>query len=508
MSVQYDLSLTTTTSDLNLLPMPEKGKGQIGIARNNDILYFRVIDSSGHRIVDTNEGSLKDKAQNIGELKKRLKDLWPPREVSAEQKKQVIKAVRSVLSIKEIEDGLGILGSNEWYKLQAFVLQSKHRSPTTAAKMAHVLGIEAPPGDKNWTPEKDKHWDPDYTKTTKDYFELANYCDDSDSGLDVAKRTGFWNVIKPGMIELADDIVSYQTTQDVIYTRLQEVIDNFDMDNNSPSVAEKLAELERRWNQQNPSAESLTIKKRLISAYTRLHREADERAKKAGKLEVLVTGFHNNLLSSQVKFEGDYNNYQSKYGTQGKAVTDLRRDRDLLQQELDQRRNKERDEIIALGTSPLYLILWPIGILIMAGVQIGVGVDLALLREKIKKLVGQVDDKNKELTTKEKFMTGYESMRTMTFETSNSINKVLPAIAQLKDGWHALAADLENIVRVLNKGGGGDSAIDDWFMAGTGLKTARRRWEDLADRADYFRKNATIREAPSPRAFVEALKAA
>ncbi len=507
MSVQYDLRLTTTTADLDSLPAPEKGKGRLGIARNNDVLYFRVIDSSGIKIVDTNEGSLNEKAQNIVELKKRLNGLWPPHVVSPEEKKRVIKAVRSVLLIQEIEDGLGILGKSEWFNLQAFVLQSKYRSPTTAAKMALALGIVAPPGDTNWAPEKDKHWDPAYTKTMKDYFDLANYCDDSDSGLDVAQQTGFWNVIKPGMIGLADDIVSYEVTQKVIYTRLQRILDDLDLGNDMPSVAAKLAELERLWNQSNPPIESLTIKKKLTDLYTRLHQQADERAKKAGKLEVLVTGFHVNLISSQTKFELDYDTYKNKFGLESVAVEELRKDRDALQKQLDQGRKKELDEIIVLGTSPLYLILWPFGPLIMAGIQIGVGVDLALLRAKIQKLIGDVADKNKELSTKEKFMAGYESMRTMTQNTSNDIKKVLPAIATLKDGWHTLAADLEDMVRVLNQGGG-DAAEENWMMAETGLENARVRWADLAERADYFRKNATIQQASSPSAFVEALRAA
>lgn len=507
MSVQYDLRLTTTTADLNSLPAPEKGKGMLGIARNNDVLYFRVIDSSGHKIVDTSEGSLNGKAQNIVELKKRLNGLWPPHVVRPDEKKQVIKAVKSVLSVQEIEDGLGILGKAEWLNLQAFVLQCKHRNPTTPARMALVLGIEAPLGDINWNPEKDKHWDPAYTKTMKDYFDLANYCDDSDSGLDVAQRTGFWNVIKPGMIALADDIVSYEATQKVIYKHLEQVLAAFDLGNDSPSVTAKLAELERLWNQSNPPIESLTIKKKLTELFTRLHEQADKRAKKAEKLEVLVTGFYDNLMSSQAKFELDYDNYKNKFGLQSVAVKELQKTRDALQSQLDQGRKKERDEIIVLGTSPLYLILWPFGPLIMAGIQIGVGVDLALLRAKIQKLIADVADKNKELSTKEKFMAGYESMRTMTLNTSNDIKQVLPSIARLKDGWHTLAADLEDMVGVLNQGGG-DAAEESWMMAEVSLENARDRWADLAERADYFRKNATIREASSPRAFVEALRAA
>lgn len=507
MSVQYDLRLTTTTADLNSLPAPERGKGMLGIARNNDVLYFRVIDSSGNKIVDTNEGSLNGTAQNIVELKKRLNGKWPPHVVSPDEKKQVIKAVRSVLSIQEIEDGLGILGKAEWFKLQAFVLQSKHSSPTTAAKMALALGIKAPPGAQNWAPEKDKHWDHDYTKTMKDYFDLANYCDDSDSGLDVAQRTGFWNVIKPGMIGLADDIVSYEVTQKVIYAKLEQVLDALDLGNDLPSVAAKLAELERLWNQSNPPIESGNTKKKITQLFTHLHKEADERAKKAEKLEVLVTGFHDNLVSSKAKFELDYDNYKNKFGLQSVAVKELQKTRDALQSQLDQGRKKERDEIIVLGTSPLYLILWPFGPLIMAGVQIGVGVHLKILREEIQKLIADVADKNKELTTKEKFMTGYESMRTMTLNTTNDIKKVLPAIATLKDGWHSLAADLGDVVKVLNQGVG-KAAEESWMMAEVSLENARVRWADLAERADYFRKNATIREASSPRAFVDALQEA
>jgi hypothetical protein len=505
MSVQYDLSLTTTIPELNSLSAPKKGTGRIGIAKNDDVLYFRVFDSSGNQVVETDERSLKDKAQNIGELKKRLKGLWPPHVVSPDEKKRIIKSVRSVVSIKEIEDGLGILGTDAWFKLQAFVLQCKHHSPTTVNKMAQTLGMERPPNNPNWDPQKEKSWDPDYTKTTKDYFDLANYCDDSD--LAIAEKTGFWNVIKPGMVGLADGIVSYQKTQDVIYSRLQQAIDDFYVNKEDPSMAEKLAEIDRLWNQASPPTEALDIKKKFISAFTRLHQDADERAKKAEKLEVLVTGFHNNLIESQGKFELDHQSYETKFGSESEKVKNIKLKKKGLEDELQQGRNKERDEIIVLGTSPIYLILWPIGPLIMAGIQIGVGVDLALLRAKIDTLVNGVDDLNKELTSKEKFITGYKSMKTMTEETSTSIKKILPAIAQLKDGWHALASDLEGIVEVLNKGRG-DVEEQDWFMAATGLLNARGRWTEMADRADHFRKNATIREAASPKKFVEELKAA
>jgi hypothetical protein len=48
MSVQYDLRLTTTKPELNSLSAPEKGTERIGIAKNSDVVYCRVFDSSGN----------------------------------------------------------------------------------------------------------------------------------------------------------------------------------------------------------------------------------------------------------------------------------------------------------------------------------------------------------------------------------------------------------------------------------------------------------------------------
>jgi hypothetical protein len=402
----------------------------------------------------------------------------------------------------EVDGGINALSQQEWYDLQAFVLFSKNWNPTTVEKMAVAVKIERPANAKTWDPTKDPHWDADFTKTTKHFADLAAYCDDSD--LSVTPKVGFWNVIKPGVVELANDIVQYQMKMNSFYGRLIKAIDKYDDKGLTGQLQAQLAELKKDLNLAQPSEGAQTVKKDFIKAFTRLHEDADGRKKAADKLKTLLGTFHTNLIASQGEFGKDTENYNAKYGTQSQAAKDLQKKIDGLNDELKNYRQKEKDEVIVLGSSPVYLVLWPFGPLIMAGVQIGVGVDLAKTRAKIDKLVGDVNEYQKKLDTNLRFKTAYDTVKNETDRTVKAIQKVLPAVAKLVDGWGMIVNDLAAIVKSLNAAGT-DANKDDWWTAATELQTAQDTWVTLKEKANGFSKNATIKEVPSVDQFVQEL---
>lgn len=388
----------------------------------------------------------------------------------------------------DLERGLAILSKQDWFDLQIFALTSIHRNPTTVKRMAVALGMPD---------EKDPHWDADFTQTANDYNDLATYCDQ------------FWNTTRPEMVNLADDVVQYQAKMDSFFKRLIGTIDDYDVaGDKSVPVQNKLDALWKDWGLTAPSSDALKVKDRFITAVSRLQEDAEGRCNRAGELLRQVNSLHDNLIKSEAIFQRNTQNYETKYGTESEAMKNLQLRYDNLKIEVESNQTKEKDAVIVLASSPVYLILWPFGPLIMAGVQIGVGAHLADLRNKINKLVADVADALKELNVKQKFSSNYNIIKKYTKRTADEINAILPAVASLKDGWNTIALDLKGIVGLL-KGGHTETSKEDWFALGSSLEATRERWKFLAARADRFRLNATVREVPSvEELFKDAEKAA
>jgi hypothetical protein len=90
----FDLQLMSSLNDVSAIP--KNGKNLMIVAAVNDVLHFRVFDSDV-KVVDTDETRLTDKARQIGDLRKQLESLWPPRELTKSSKDRVIAAVTSIV---------------------------------------------------------------------------------------------------------------------------------------------------------------------------------------------------------------------------------------------------------------------------------------------------------------------------------------------------------------------------------------------------------------------------
>jgi hypothetical protein len=77
--------------------IPDFGKNLVVVADVHDALKFRVFDSDGRLVVDTEEAKLTKHARQIVALKEHLKDAWPPHNLTEGETDQIITAVTSIV---------------------------------------------------------------------------------------------------------------------------------------------------------------------------------------------------------------------------------------------------------------------------------------------------------------------------------------------------------------------------------------------------------------------------
>jgi hypothetical protein len=63
----------------------------------NDVLHFRLFDAEGKMVVDRDETMLTDQAEPIKKLREQLESLWPPHELTATEKEQILTAVSAIV---------------------------------------------------------------------------------------------------------------------------------------------------------------------------------------------------------------------------------------------------------------------------------------------------------------------------------------------------------------------------------------------------------------------------
>jgi multidrug efflux pump len=93
----FDLQLISERSGAGRIFLPKEGKDLIIVAAVNQVLHFRIFDGEGNVVVDTGEKSLPAQARQIKELREQLQGLWPPYELTRNDKERVIPAVTSIV---------------------------------------------------------------------------------------------------------------------------------------------------------------------------------------------------------------------------------------------------------------------------------------------------------------------------------------------------------------------------------------------------------------------------
>ncbi len=392
------------------------------------------------------------------------------------------KINKTIAADKGLKEGISILAREEWIKLQAFCDAAVATNPATEDEMRTRLKLA-----------KDAALDQDFKDTLKLYTDLKAGC------------TTFKDEIKPGTIDLANDIVQYSRRAEVIYGRLIGLLVDYTVD--GKVSAAKLQALVTEWGSGNPSEQSASIQKQFQSYIDRLKTEAGERSAKASELKTKLTTFRDNLEKSGSEFNKHFDSYKTKYGDAEKQLAKIRTDLADLNAELAAARKKESDETIVLETSPLYLLIPGIGLLITGGVLIGVGVDLGLLKEKINEKIRRAEELNKQANTKATFYAAYTEAKGMTETTSKDIKAVLPFVEKLKNAWDALCSDLADLSKLVGTAHG-EALKEDWDFASIDLETAQKTWIELRTQADQYRRFADCGKAESVNQLMESMKQA
>ena len=77
--------------------MPTQGRNLFVVAGVDNVFRFRIFDAEGRIVADTDEKRLTEQARQIEELRKQLKILWPPHELSKSEKARVVAAIASIV---------------------------------------------------------------------------------------------------------------------------------------------------------------------------------------------------------------------------------------------------------------------------------------------------------------------------------------------------------------------------------------------------------------------------
>jgi len=76
--------------------IPTVGKSLIIVAVVDHVLHFRIFEDDGTLFVNTDEKLLTKRARQIEDLRKQLESLWPPHELTKNEKVRVIAGVTSI----------------------------------------------------------------------------------------------------------------------------------------------------------------------------------------------------------------------------------------------------------------------------------------------------------------------------------------------------------------------------------------------------------------------------
>jgi WD40 repeat protein len=77
--------------------IPARGNNQVIAADVGHVLHFRIFDSNGKMVVDTDEKKLVNREVEVEGLRKRFKDLWPPHVLTRGETGDVLAAVTSLV---------------------------------------------------------------------------------------------------------------------------------------------------------------------------------------------------------------------------------------------------------------------------------------------------------------------------------------------------------------------------------------------------------------------------
>lgn len=395
----------------------------------------------------------------------------------------------------ETQEALKNLSKDEWLRMCAFFNAARYKNPSTEESMKRAIKIS-----------EDKQLKPEFKDSVKLFKKLSDIGEDFEINA------------QGQVLDLAHDIVVYSTQANSTYDRFKDLVDKFswvepedaDAKTETEQIQDKLDELVKLWSSGAKSGRSEKIKTRIKSILDNLIIEASTRAEKAEALyKTLIdpkTGIKTRVQAIREKFKANEEDYTRKFGEESKEVVEFKKELDGFVEELKTLRKKESDEVIVLKSSPVYLVIPIFGLLVLAAVDIGVGIDLAKTREKIKSKQKKADEISAKIAEDELFMAQYKLGGEMAGKIVKDIDVVVPLLARLGNGWRTIAADVKSISDMLSEQGSTQVAGEKWDNFIVTLNSSSDMWTLVREKAEAFQFNSvpkaisTVEEIPAAKA--------
>lgn len=353
---------------------------------------------------------------------------------------------------------INVIQSEDWVKLAIFVDHAITFNVTNETQ----LRIQASMQPSDPIP-------PDVKQTVVLYQRLDKAC-----------RTWITNTY-PGTSELAREIIRHKDDSATIYEAVMETIR--DAVPNS-TLKEAQAELSRQWQSGHPSAEAQDARTKIARYIERLWGEAGRRQTLAENLVKQIGDFQDELGACDKDFDAQSQAYEKNFGTENEEIKTLKGLVKQYQADLDRLRKKESDEVLVLETAPSYLVIpFPFGEIIMMGVLIGVGADLAKVRGDIESLLPKLKQASVTLTTDAVFLQYHTWAKDSTQKAYASGEAVRPTLQRIKAAWANITSDLKDLHTRLLDSAKKDALAGDWAFAKIDFQDAQSEWERLANEA-------------------------
>lgn len=371
---------------------------------------------------------------------------------------------------KDFYDGVSVLSTHDWLDMTTFFDAAVSANPTTQKMMRTALGMDT-------TDE----FRPEFADAVGLYQDLQ------------ACGEKFKSEVEAKMLKLADDIVQYNDAADATYGRFRDLIDRFDWDGMSAVTPtdQKWLKLAETWASGTPQGKSEQIRQRFQSALDQLIKDAEERATRADALQLSILapdGILARLNTSKTAFSNEKTRFETAFGAESAEGKRLRALLEVVNKEMAVLQKKEHDEVLVLETSPVYLFIPIFGPFILAGIDLGVGIDLALTRKKMAEKLGEIEAYNAKLSVNARFIGAYTTANTGFDSVVKQITRIAPRVETLGKAWRAIASDLANVRKVLSTEGKVSLKGENWSNFVVVLDNARKGWARIAGQADHFRK--------------------
>lgn len=241
-------------------------------------------------------------------------------------------------------------------------------------------------------------------------------------------------------------------------------------------------------------------KKALKAILDNLQQTADDYANKATAAAKEVQTFAEQTQGDKTTLVGADGKgglikyYNDKYGATSKDVEDLTKEI-KAQQVILKAANEEYDhDVIVASTTPTYAWVWPIGT-IAAAVVAGIYGDKAVKAlDRARAAQQKIDDLTDKLAADANLMVAINSAEVGMNAIGQALAAALPVIQKIQGVWGGIAADLQNISRLIDT----DIRQVPPIIMNLGVEEAIKAWHNVAQAANEYRVNAYVTESGGP----------